>query len=93
MCDIDYIMTEKQHLMNQLEDAIRIEQLECKCEERLGFIEDGDYPAQCDILCEGCRYYDSDGVKCDIYENVRVVLEEDAEYERLGLNDYLKEEF
>jgi len=72
----------------KLEDAIQIERFECNCEGRLGYIEIGDYSAHCDGLCKGCRNYDPDVVKCDIYENVRVILEEDDEYERLGLDDY-----
>ena len=82
----------RQKLEDELQFAIQLEQVECKCEERLGYVENGDYASQCDGLCEGCRNYDPDAVKCDIYENVRVLLEE-AEYERLGLNDYLKKEF
>jgi hypothetical protein len=85
---VDDICDEKQYLIRKLENAIQDERKLCECEERLGYIEDGDYSAYCDGLCEGCRNYDPDFTRCDIYENVRVALEEDAQYERLGLDDY-----
>jgi hypothetical protein len=75
----------------KLEDAIQRERVECECKERLGYIDDGNYSAQCDVLCEGCRNYDIDFVKCDIYENVRIVLEEDDQRERFGIDDDLNE--
>jgi hypothetical protein len=72
-----------------LENAILKEQIDCRCEERIGYVENGDYSAHCDGLCNGCYHYDSDYIKCDIYENVRVTLEEDAQRERLGIDDDL----
>lgn len=84
---------DKDYYRKELEDAIWKERQICKCEERLGYIENGDYSAQCDGLCEGCPHYDSDFARCDIYENVRVALEEAAERDRLGLDDDLWEEF
>lgn len=72
--------------MNKLERYIEEERKSCECAKRLGYSEDGDYIST--DCCEGCRNYDKEYLKCDIYENVRVALEEDAEYDRLGLDDY-----
>ena len=63
-------------MANNLDEAIEAERKLCRCEERLGYDEEGNY--SCDGFCAGCRNYDPIDVKCDIRENVRVALCEDA---------------